>query len=153
MKQYESLRYVNSRGESITFGIGSKYHVNVQKDVTGISDITNTIYSAGSMGQHGDTLVGNRIEPRDIEITGKIQDPDKDTQLRLRREAVRILIRIFWARSTISMAIISRRSELRPRNLRDLRIRISPKSFPSSSGAWIHSGEMRPRSEKILPHG
>lgn len=91
MKQYESLRYVNSRGESITFGIGSKYHVNVQKDVSGISDITNTIYSTGSMGQHGDTLVGNRIEPRDIEITGKIQDPDKDTQLRLRREAVRIL--------------------------------------------------------------
>ena len=91
MRQYESLKYVNSRGESIVFGIGSKFHVNVQKDVTGISDITNTIYSTGSMGQDGDTLVGNRIEPRDVEITGKIQDPDKDTQLRLRREAVKIL--------------------------------------------------------------
>lgn len=91
MKTYEALRYVNSRGESITFGISSKYHVNVQKDVTGISDLTNTIYSTSSMGQHGDTYAGNRIEPRDIEIDGKIQDPDKDTQLRLRREAVKIL--------------------------------------------------------------
>lgn len=91
MKQYESLKYVNSRGETIAFGIGSKFHVNVQKDVTGISDITNTIYSTGSMGQDGDTLVGNRIEPRDVEIVGKIQDPDKDTQLRLRRDAVKIL--------------------------------------------------------------
>ena len=91
MKQYEALKYVNSRGESITFGIGSKYHVNVQKDVTGISDVTNTIYSTESVGQHGDTLVGNRIEPREIEIIGKIQDADKYTQLRLRREAARIL--------------------------------------------------------------
>lgn len=91
MKKYESLVYVNARGEKITFGIGSKYHVNVQKDVTGISDLTNTIYSTSSMGQHGDTYAGNRIEPREIEIYGKIQDPDKDTQLRLRRDALKIL--------------------------------------------------------------
>ena len=91
VKQYESLRYVNSREEVIAFGVGSKYHVNVQKDVSGLSDITNTIYSTSSMGQHGDTFVGNRIEPRDIEITGKINDSDKDTQLMLRREAVKIL--------------------------------------------------------------
>ena len=91
MTTYEALIYVNARGESLTFGIGSKYHVNVQKDVVGISDIKNTIYSTGSMGQNGDTLVGNRIEPRDVEITGKILDADKDTQLRLRRDAVKIL--------------------------------------------------------------
>ena len=91
MKEYELLKYVNSRGEIITFGIGSSYHVNVQKDVTGISDITNTIYSTGSMGQNGDTYVGNRIEPRDIEIEGKIRETGKDTQLKLRRDAVRIL--------------------------------------------------------------
>ena len=87
MRQYESLKYVNSRGETIVFGIGSKFHVNVQKDVTGISDITNTIYSTGSMGQDGDTLVGNRIEPRDVEITGKIIDfvIRKDSKKRLGR--------------------------------------------------------------------
>ena len=88
---YESLTYINARNEKILFGIGSKYHVNVQKDVTGISDITNTIYSTSSMGQHGDTYAGNRIEPREIEIVGKIRDLDKDTQIRLRREALKIL--------------------------------------------------------------
>lgn len=88
---YESLTYINSRNEKIVFGIGSKYHVNVQKDVTGISDITNTIYRTSSMGQHGDTYAGNRIEPREIEIEGKIRDADKDTQLRLRRDALKIL--------------------------------------------------------------
>ena len=88
---YESLTYINSRNEQIIFGIGSQYHVNVQKDVTGISDITNTIYSTSSMGQHGDTYAGNRIEPRLIEIAGKIRDLDKDTQIRLRRDALKIL--------------------------------------------------------------
>lgn len=88
---YEALVYINARGDKITFGIGSKYHVNVQKDVTGISDLDNTIYSTNSMGQHGDTYAGNRIEPRIIDIKGKINDADKDNQLRLRREALKIL--------------------------------------------------------------
>lgn len=91
MKTFESLTYVNARGETIVFGIGSKFHVNVQKDVTGISDLTNTIYSTNSMGQHGDTFAGNRIEPREIEIIGKIRETGKDTQLALRRQALKIL--------------------------------------------------------------
>lgn len=91
MELYEQLIYKNSRGESITFGIGSVYHVNVSKDVTGISDLKDTIYSTSSMGQHGDTYVGVRIEPRDIVLTGKIKDERKEAQLRLRREALRIL--------------------------------------------------------------
>ena len=91
MELYEQLIYKNNRGESITFGIGSVYHVNVSKDVTGISDLKDTIYSTSSMGQHGDTYVGVRIEPRDIVLTGKIKDERKEAQLRLRREALRIL--------------------------------------------------------------
>ena len=91
MKTYETLTYINSRGEELVFGIGSKYHVNVSKDVTGISDLQDTIYSTSSMGQHGDTYVGIRIEPRDISIDGKIADADRDTQLRLRRDALKIL--------------------------------------------------------------
>lgn len=91
MEIFEQLTYMNERGESIVFGIGSLYHVNVSKDVTGISDLQDTIYSTSSMGQHGDTYAGVRIEPRDISITGKIKDPHKETQLRLRREALRIL--------------------------------------------------------------
>lgn len=91
MKTFETLTYINSRGEELVFGIGSKYHVNVAKDVTGLSDLQDTIYSTSSMGQHGDTYAGLRIEPRDIAIDGKIADSDKDTQLRLRRDALKIL--------------------------------------------------------------
>lgn len=88
---YEALKYVNSRGESVLLGVGSMYHVNVQKDVSGLSDMSNTIYSSSSMGQHGDTYVGERIEPRDIEIDGKIKSGDKDEQIRLRRALTKIL--------------------------------------------------------------
>ncbi len=91
MKTFETLTYINSRGEELVFGIGSKYHVNVAKDVTGLSDLQDTIYSTSSMGQHGDTYAGLRIEPREIAIDGKIADSDKDTQLRLRRDALKIL--------------------------------------------------------------
>lgn len=91
MKQLEVLTYENSRGERIVFGVGSRYHVNIQKDVTGMSDLTNTIYSTSSMGQNGDTYTGVRIEPRVIEINGKIKDPEKANQLKLRRDALKIL--------------------------------------------------------------
>lgn len=91
MKTFEKLIYINSRGEELVFGIGSKYHVNVAKDVSGLSDLLNTIYSTSSMGQHGDTYAGIRIEPRNISIAGKIADDDKETQLRLRRDALKIL--------------------------------------------------------------
>ena len=64
MKTQEILTYTNTKGESITFGVGSRYHVNVSKDVTGLSDLDDTIYSTSSMGQHGDTYTGVRIEPR-----------------------------------------------------------------------------------------
>ncbi len=91
MKNFEKLEYTNSRGESITFGIGSKYHVNVIREVTGISDIDDTIYSTNSMEQHGDTLVGVRFEPRIIEIKGKITERDHEAGARLRRQALKIL--------------------------------------------------------------
>ena len=91
MQDYEQLVYTNARGETVIFGIGSPFYVNVQKDVSGISDLTNTIYSTSSMGQDGNTYVGNRIEPREIEITGKIYGEDKAGQLALRRELLRIL--------------------------------------------------------------
>ena len=91
MIKTEVLTYINSRGETIVFGINSKYHVNVSKDVQGLSDLNDTIYSTNSMGQHGDTYAGVRIEPRVIDIDGKINDDNKDNQLRLRRDALKIL--------------------------------------------------------------
>lgn len=88
---YEKLTYINSRGEALEFGITSVYHCNVSKDVTGIAGIDNTIYKTNSMGQHGDTYIGQRYEARDITIVGNINTTDKDRVLELRRKAEKIL--------------------------------------------------------------
>ena len=61
----EKLTYINSRGERLELGVDSVYHCNISKDVEGISGVTSVIYSTNSMGQHGDTYVGQRIEARD----------------------------------------------------------------------------------------
>lgn len=89
--EYEKLIYTNERGESIELGVNSVYHCNVSKDVTGISDVNNTIYSSNSMGQHGDTYVGQRIEPRNISVTGYINTRNKAQAFNLRRKALKIL--------------------------------------------------------------
>ena len=57
MRTQEKLIYTNERGESIEFSPASSYHVNF-KDVTGLSDVRNAIYSTNSMGQDGDTYWG-----------------------------------------------------------------------------------------------
>lgn len=88
---YEKLTYINSRGETLEFGITSVYHCNVSKDVTGIAGIDNTIYKTNSMGQHGDTYISQRYEARDITIVGNINTTDKDRVLELRRKAEKIL--------------------------------------------------------------
>lgn len=88
---YEKLTYINSRGETLEFSITSVFHCNVTKDVTGIAGIENTIYRTNSMGQHGDTYIGQRYEPREITIAGNINSTDKDRVLELRRKAEKIL--------------------------------------------------------------
>lgn len=88
---YEKLTYINSRGETLEFSITSVYHCNVSKDVTGIAGIDNTIYKTNSMGQHGDTYIGQHYEARDITIVGNINTTDKDRVLELRRRAEKIL--------------------------------------------------------------
>ena len=65
----EKLTYINSRGERLELGVDSLYHCNISKDVEGISGVTSVIYSTNSMGQHGDTYVGQRIEARDIDVS------------------------------------------------------------------------------------
>lgn len=86
----EKLIYTNSRGESIELGLNSVYHCNVSKDVDGIAGVTNVIYSTNSMGQHGDTYVGQRIEARDIDILAHINTRDKAQALELRRQMLKI---------------------------------------------------------------
>lgn len=89
--EYEKLIYINQRGEKIELGVESEFYCNVSRDVTGLSDVKNTIYSTNSMGQHGDTYIGQRIEPREINIDGTINSTKKDRVLELRRKAQRIL--------------------------------------------------------------
>ena len=90
MKIQEKLTYTNERGESIVFSPASSYHVNF-KDVSGLSDVQNAIYSTNSMGQDGDTYLGYRIESRDIDIVGHIKERDKIAIQELRRNLNRIL--------------------------------------------------------------
>ncbi|MDL2206497.1 phage tail family protein [Eubacteriales bacterium OttesenSCG-928-N13] len=90
MRTTETLTYTNERGESIVFSPASSYHVNF-KDVTGLSDVRNAIYSTNSMGQDGDTYLGYRIESRDIDIVGHIKERDKAAVQNLRRTLNRIL--------------------------------------------------------------
>ena len=89
--EYEKLIYTNERGESVEFSTASIYHCNVSKDVDGIAGVTNVLYSTNSMGQHGDTYVGQRIEARDIDITGHINAKDKAQAYELRRSLLKIL--------------------------------------------------------------
>jgi hypothetical protein len=91
MGEYEKLIYTNERGDSITLSPKSVYHCNIAKDCKGISDISNKIYTTNSMGQQGDTYIGQRIEPRDITITGSIATRDKDYSLDLRRKMQKVL--------------------------------------------------------------
>lgn len=88
---YEKLIYENERGESLALGVGCIYWCNVSKDVDGISGVKNTVYKTNSMGQHGDTYVGQRIEARPIDIAGTIKETDKERAHELRRKMVKIL--------------------------------------------------------------
>lgn len=88
---YEKLIYINSRNEALEFSIAGEYHCNVSKDVTGLDGIENTVYRTSSMGQHGDTYIGQHFEPREIKITGSINSINKDQVLKLRRHAEKIL--------------------------------------------------------------
>lgn len=90
MKAKERLIYTNERGESIEFSPRSLYHTNL-KDVKGLSDVRNAIYSTNSMGQDGDTYLGYRIESRDIDIVGYIKERDAQAAQSLRRRLNRVL--------------------------------------------------------------
>lgn len=91
MIETERLIYTNERGESIEFSAYSPYFVNVSNDVKGLSDIQNTLYRSSSMGQHGETLTGQKIDAREIDIKGSISKLHKDQVLELRRTALKIL--------------------------------------------------------------
>ena len=89
MRKIERLIYTNEQGGSIEFSRLSPFHVNMN-DVTGLSVVRNTLYSSNSMGQDGDTYIGGRIEPRDIDIPGSFRTRDKAHAQELRQDLLRI---------------------------------------------------------------
>jgi hypothetical protein len=88
VRKIEKLIYTNERGESVEFSHASTYHTN---EVSGLNDIRNAIYSFNSMGQDGDTYLGNRIESREIEIVGNINARGKDNVILRRRQLSHVL--------------------------------------------------------------
>ena len=73
----EKLIFTNSNGSSLTFSVRSVFHVNISKDVSGLSDVENDIFSTSGINQAGATYLGYHIESRDIEIVGHINERDK----------------------------------------------------------------------------
>lgn len=88
MRKIERLIYTNERGESVEFSHASIFHTN---EVSGLNDIRNAIYSFNSMGQDGDTYLGNRIESREIEIVGNVNIRGKDNVILRRRQLSHVL--------------------------------------------------------------
>lgn len=91
MAEFETLIYTNSRGESLTFSHKSITHVNITRDVTGIADVANTLYTSSSMNQNGETFLGQKFDTRDIVITGNINTTDKARKLDVRRTMQKVL--------------------------------------------------------------
>lgn len=76
-KFIEQLIYTNENGDSLTFSVRSPFHVNVSKDVSGLSDVENEIFSTSGINQAGATYLGYHIAEKDIEIVGYINERDK----------------------------------------------------------------------------
>ena len=73
----EKLIVKNKNGKQVTFSKGSDYHVNIKKDVTGLSDASNDIFTQRGLGQYGETITGYQIMPRVIVIQGSFRVTNK----------------------------------------------------------------------------
>ena len=78
-----------NRGKGADKGSGTRSSL-MWETIHIISGVTSVIYSTNSMGQHGDTHVGQRIEARDIDVVGHINTRDKAQALELRRRMLKI---------------------------------------------------------------
>ena len=76
-KVVDKLILTNENGSSVEFSVSSVFHTNISKDVSGLSDVDNEIYSTSGINQAGGTYLGYHIASRDIEIVGHINELDK----------------------------------------------------------------------------
>lgn len=87
----EKLIVKNEDGKQIIFSVNSDYHVNIKKDVRGLSDATNEIYTQRGLGQYGATVTGYQLKSRIIEIQGSFKPIDKNTVSFLRQNLNNVL--------------------------------------------------------------
>ena len=87
----EKLIVKNEDGKQIIFSVNSDYHVNIKKDVRGLSDATNEIYTQRGLGQYGATVTGYQLKSRIIEIQGSFKTIDKNTVSFLRQNLNNVL--------------------------------------------------------------
>lgn len=87
----EKLILKNSNGKQITFSVSSDYHVNIKKDVKGLSNASNEIFTQRGLGQYGEAVTGFQIGSRLIEINGSFKPTDKNIVSFLRQALNNIL--------------------------------------------------------------
>lgn len=76
--EIERLFLKNETGSEVELSVKSPLHVNVSKDVSGLSDVEAEVFSTTAINEAGSTFVGYHIESRDITIVGHINALDKD---------------------------------------------------------------------------
>ena len=72
MKLTESLRYTNSRGESITLANTLASEV-WWATASGLDELSNNVSTFAGIGQHGETVTSMQLPGRPIDIMGKIR--------------------------------------------------------------------------------
>lgn len=88
--RYSRLIWANENGDTIEFSVYSPdYFCNVQKDVTGLSDISAKINTIVNVGQDGETETSVYLDPRTITIHGNLRTGEYESQ----NEAIRALNR------------------------------------------------------------
>lgn len=87
----EKILIKNNDGKQLTFSTSSDYHVNIKKDVTGLSDASNEIFTQKGLGQYGETVTGFQIGSRAIEIKGSFKPTAKNMVASLRQTLNNVL--------------------------------------------------------------
>ena len=75
--RHSRLIWQNENGDTVEFSVYSPdYFCNVQKDVTGLSDVSAKINSIVNVGQDGETETSVYLDPRTITIQGSLRVRD-----------------------------------------------------------------------------
>lgn len=91
MRIAEKIIVKNESGKEIVFSASSDYHTNIKRDVKGLSDASNGIFTQSGLGQYGETVTGHRVSSKPIEISGHFAVLDKFAVSQLRQNLNNVL--------------------------------------------------------------